>query len=364
MITNKAIIPYTPPVPPEEFIRNIAEQGTFNRAIPTREILDITNLPPEILPLCLSFLDKRNMQRTACVNKNWKNITIATASHNEFLSIQRFTQFLIENLNGVLLPAQTKTLVNILQNRTILGSINLLTVKSLFLDLKEQIINILKTLEDTTLNNLKIQSENIRIPNFEDIFELAEIYKKIDQAKAIPDENGRSFALRNISEALTQLGNIDKAIEIAKAIPDENGRSFALRNISEALTQLGNIDKAIEIANAIPNEMPRSFALRNISEALTQLGNIDKAIEIPNAIPNEMQRSFALRDISEALTQLGNIDKAIEIANAIPNEMQRSFTLRGISKALTQLGNIDKAIEIANAIPNEMQRSFALKWSP
>lgn len=318
-------------------------------AIRCSEKLD--SLPEEFLDAIFSFLSQKDLQAATLVNRSINRSV-------KRLEVQNFINGLIQQLNAEIFRRERETLLAILRNVTPQDFVNLRLLKGYILDVQAQLINVIKTLDAETENNLRAY---VRLPYFfENIFGLVALERQIDQANVIPNEFTRSKALRDISRALTEAANIEKAIEVARLIPRESTRDYAVSDISEALMQADNIDRAIEVVRSIPNQLMRSYALSDISKALTRRGNIDRAIEVARSIPHESTRGYALSDISEALMRAGNSDRAIEVARSIPDEFMRGSALRAISQALTRRGNIHKAIQVATLIPNEETRSDAL----
>jgi len=286
----------------------------------------INDLTQEHLFSCFNFLSKIDMMQTVRVNSEWKNIAILTAGFNEFHSVRSLVRFLTENLNDVLSKKQ-KEILNEISNsqKTFRDAKNLIAVKLLLLQQKEWIItNILKNLNEERLNILKalFESKPKSFPNFfEDFFELALIYKEIDQANVMPNDQ-RSNALKYCSRRLAELGYIDKAIEVA--------------------------DTIYEDANAMPLYLlPKSEAFGIISQAAIRFGFFDKAIKAAKSIPCVVEKSYFLSYISGVLIQRRIIEKAIEVAKAIPIDWIRLDAFENIRKNLIQLGNIDKAKEVS-----------------
>ena len=289
---------------------------------PQKEDLIGQMLPFEIFEKVLFYLNNNDLQRASLVNRFWNMAAIDTAKHDKKVSeIKDFANFLGKNLKKESHGNQRKKLFDVGGDTKILDSTNLKQVKSSINKYIETILNALKDLSKEDLKNLEEVSKNEPKPGFlENVFDLARIYKKIDEAGQIPDDYIRGNALYNISKALTKKGSIYKAIKVAYTIPDDSTRGCVLYDISQALTKKGSIDKAIEVANTIPDDSTRGYALYDISQALTQRGSIDKAIEVANMIPNDSKRDDALKYISKALTRIGNIDKAIEVAYMITSK--------------------------------------------
>lgn len=335
-------------------------------------------LPLEIFQQVLSYLDPKSRQSAVGVNKLWCNVVIDTARRKELSLIKDFAKFLAKNLSGKLDADQIRRLLKIGRDddEKKLNFANLIAVKSSQRILRENILEILKDLKHEDLKSLEELSRDERKPLFfENIFDLARIYKQIDEAKTIPDENNKSIALRDGSIDLTRNGEIVKAIELANTIPGKLYKCAALLEVCVAFTRRWDIDKAIELANTIPDEIYKSRALRQVVEALThrvidkkipgvsitfgiKSGDIDKTIGITNTIPDKIYKYVALGQISHALARRDDIDKAIEIANTIPDDgdtsfFERNWALWYIFLALKRLGDNNKAREVVNMMSSE-----------
>jgi len=193
----------------------------------------IHSLPQELLEQIFSLLSKEDLQAAALVNRGISSSVIAAASFNEPTEIKNFISVLIQRLSAEIFPGQRETLLEILHNVTPPNFVNLRLLKGDILGVKAQLINVIRTLDTETANNLR---DHVHLPHFfENIFELSAFERQIDRAIAvatsIPNENERGYALRDISRALTQAGNIDRAIAVATSIPNENERGYALRDM-------------------------------------------------------------------------------------------------------------------------------------
>ena len=149
--------------------------------------------------------------------------------------ISHFIQFLIDNLNKETGKPQIESL-NSLQVglRGILEKTNLKQIKDSIRESKENVLNVIKLLEDEDIKFLKRRSKNISITIlFANVFKLSKIYKKLDKAKAIPDEEKRRPALWRIFNALVYRDDIAKAKEVANLIPDTREREMFVKIFPE-----------------------------------------------------------------------------------------------------------------------------------
>ena len=191
---------------------------------PPKEEKLIEPLPNELFAYTLSFLNDREHLHCALVSRRWNKATIDVAKSQ----INHFIQFLVANLNKETGKSQIESLKGLQVGLDgILEKMNLFQIKDSICKPRENILNIIKILEEKDINSLEERSKDVKIPVlFADVFSLSRIYKKIDEAKAIPATLLREYALQNISEALTQSGHIAKAIEVANLIPSEWAREW------------------------------------------------------------------------------------------------------------------------------------------
>ena len=315
-------------------------------------------MPQELLEIVFSDLSKYDLQALSSVSKSMRERVLEVANVNEPLSIRNFIKSIIQNLDEQLYSGQIELLVGIKKNIHIHQFKDLLQLKGYILDLKQQLIDVIKTLDEDFFNL------DVQLPHFmEDIFELARFEKRIDNTYLIPNEYHRSSAFDYISKALTSAGNIDRALEIAGLITKGYVKDGAFIDIAISLTSAGNIDRALEIAGLITTKISRSDAFGIISRALTSAGNFDRALEIARLISDQCGRSGAFGIISIALASARNIDRAIEIAGLISDEYHRSRAFSVISSALNSAGNNERSSKKAGLIPNRNHRSSAANIS-
>ena len=314
-------------------------------------------LPQELFDEIFSYLGKNDMQAAACVNRSLRGRIQEVANYNELASIKKFILVLIQKLNAEIFAVQRGLLVGISQNITFQEFKILRLLKEYILQVKVQLIEVIKTLDEETSNDLK---PHLQFPHFmENIFELAKFERRIDVANLLPNVFLRAHSLENISLSLAYAGNIDRAIIVAQSIPREFNGESSLVDISLSLIRAGNIDGAIIVAQSIASEFVRRRSLGNISKALAHAGNIDRAIIVAQSILDEIVGNRALGDISRALIQAGNIDGAIHVAQSIPDEHQRRDALN-ISRDLTQIDNLEREISVGRSIPDEIVRNRVL----
>lgn len=365
-------------------------------------------LPSEIFINLLSFLGKVEKQKVITTSHSLMEIS----KRQEFLQIKLFIEFLAKNIelfNKSLSDEQKKKLSEVnsiiieFNSENLLSTAFLLNIKSAT-NLREDITNTLKHFDDNTLRTLEKLSTAEGDSNFFNvIFELVEIYKKIDVAQAIIDLDERRHAFKNIFEALIQKDSIEKAVKVAMSALSIS-KDFHIQDLTEVLVKSGHIDEALEVAKIITNPVFRGQAIRGISQVmlhrvLTENNNniealikgIDKVVTAINTIVCSEE---ALEDTYRALitramvencnnekafeTFIKIIDKSIQVSSLMTSINERILALKEISKALIKkaiaescndnksievfIKMVDKVVQIANLMPSEEERTEVLYY--
>jgi hypothetical protein len=363
---------------------------------------DLTkSLPFEIFELIFSNLDNLSLQRASLVNRLWNRSATETVKRIEFFKFKSFTTFLGSAIPHVFSPTQISNLNCIARERIVLEPNSLLQLKPSICECKEQIINLLKNVDEEGLKDLEKLSEmEFKPVFFKNIFALAKIFKQIDEAFLNPDLNLRGFPLHTLSGSLLQShkiydtyelrsmpngsngsyvhfdlckalrasGNVDKACEVSLAVPYCKEKRITLGLLLRALAQRGAIDKALGMIDTIPYENEKNEGFKEVSRGLREDGNIVRALKVAHTIPDELQRERALLIITNVISVLimlnpfkwtRNLDRAQEIASKIPDSVKKRRALEYLSKALSDSGHVSKALEVANTIPDSLEKRLA-----
>lgn len=323
----------------------------------------IGKLPVEDLEKILSYLDSMSLQQAALVSKDWSSVSIDTAKHEEFSKIKNFANFLGEKLPESY-PTQKKQLLDIGNGgeSKILESVSLLEVKSSIKIVNETIVNVLKDLKDEDLKELESASKGLTTPQFfEDVFELARLYKNLDEINKITDERKKSLALSNFSIQLLNSDKVDHALKIAKLIPREDYdlKENALSYISTNLLRQGKVDKGLEIANDLPVSA-RDKIFNELSFQYLRMGQIEDTLKFVKMINDDEIRESSILQIIQKIAEREDIDKALEVAvqYVADNKELLSF-LYSLKAAKT--GNIEDSIKFAGEVTDEKLRMSVLK---
>lgn len=289
----------------------------------------INTLPSEILPIIISYLDNSDLQQVPVVSRVWRAASIENAKNNTMSLPNFLAKCLPESCAN-----QKGKLLAIRHSKEFSNLETMIQIKQYHPRLKENILNILKYLNETDLNNLEeLSKEVITTKSLRNLFALAKLYMKFEEASQGPvDEKLEAFI--SISIELVLQNDIAKAAQIVNALsPDE--RPYAWRKIFKALKSGGNIDKALKFTNAIPEISPngqKDHFLAKIAKSLANFGDCDKARQVANTISGNLVKANALSSISITLACENKLDKALQIANTISWGNSRSLTLSRILK--------------------------------
>lgn len=289
-------------------------------------------LPPEVLQKVLASLDSVDMQHATLVSWRWSYNTLDVAKREEFAKIKRFAQFLGENLKGEGYAPQREKLSDVFSDREILTSVNLLQTKELVNKYKEIILNLMKDLPDDELGNLEKKSQNeVKPILFENIFELAPIYKQIAKAELLPQGPARDEAIEDIMTELAKKGSIAKVLEIATTISDAFKKEHAISSLMSRLAHSGVREKAVEFANALSDTVQRQNALVAIYKAMSSRSTIDELLAFANTVADRSAKDRMLDDISRTLASRGEVPRAIEVASTINDESLKEEALNAVA---------------------------------
>ncbi|MES2121241.1 MAG: F-box protein [Chlamydiota bacterium] len=351
-------------------------------------------LPPELLSRVLSFLPTDSVPSALAVNREWKDLAFSTTYAKELFDITHFAQFLKVQLGSKISPEQQESLTNIRHGLKISNTANLVDLKVLLLQMKRPIINVLKTLSHEDLIALR-ESADLSIPTFfEDIFTLAEMYKRADTIQAMPNADDRQSAYQEIFTFLINGGNIAHAISFAnttfhdnnitrtsivnalksgtiaksyllEAIPeslqisDEFNRAEIIKELSMALLKKGNVESVIKVIYAIP-ETERGLLLYRINITLLEEENTNLAVQFACALPDKKEREAQSYSITSTLLQQEKVDQAVIYVNSISDKKMKDQHYYTIISTLKEQGKVDQARSIANAIADKRLREQML----
>ncbi|MGD2169309.1 MAG: hypothetical protein PVI40_03615 [Chlamydiota bacterium] len=188
-------------------------------------------------------------------------------------------------------------------------------LKSNVSEIRKSILEALKSLDSSTIENLKL----ITAPKFfEEIFEILEIYENL-----INHPHLGSYLFDLVTNGKVDI--IFEAIDLVEPFSSTIGSAFQdvkFGLLAIALCKAGNWGMA---RKALECEKPssRDYTLEDIVAQLSDAGNWDIATKALNLISDNVSRRFALESFAKELSKLEK-SKAIKVTNLISNEMARN----------------------------------------
>jgi hypothetical protein len=179
-------------------------------------------------------------------------------------------------------------------------------------------------------------------------------------ASAIPYDERRAEALRDLAAAMAQAGHFAQAEETARATAYDVERDEALGDLAAAIA------RAEEKARSVRYDEERDKVWSGLAAAMAQAGHFAQAEETARSITGRRQRAKVLRDLAAAMARAGEsrasevFAQAEETARSIRRDEQRDEALRDLAAALAQAGHFTKAEEMARSITDYGERTKAL----
>ncbi len=173
-----------------------------------------------------------------------------------------------------------------------------------------------------------------------------------ENAKAIPKEEMRDWALGEILASQAKAGLTANAMATVRRINDTRLIMVALRDIAEALAKAGYIDEALAASKIIPDPLKMTDALASIAEILAEHDNAEQARRIVTELVGLLStledplRRITLRTIAaKILNRIGDTESAMEqiglaskaaVSNIALHEQGKA--LRHVAAALAEMG--------------------------
>jgi tetratricopeptide (TPR) repeat protein len=275
----------------------------------------LTELPPELFMHVISYLPPKDVENLARVSKTTRTITIDAANLNEALAMKSLVTLLPEKLQHT----DPNPIVSLQEIHDRIGNqkcSNLRQLKTYILRVKSELIDVLKTLDQDSLEELKA---SIIPPDFmENIFETSikvkKLERKFNKAQYMDDFAFKNLTLNKISEALARADQFDRALTVAEKILDRQMQERALGAISEALARADQFDRALTVAERILDKRSKALAFGSVFGALTKAGQFDRAITVAERILDKGGQDCVFEDVSKALAKAGQFDRAITVA--------------------------------------------------
>lgn len=238
-----------------------------SQPIPTpNQETTVTNptLPHEVVMHIFSQLDELSTVQAGSVDKYFNVEVLNSIKKEEFNLLNSFLDGLIGHLNtmkfetpSLRLDEVIKKLEELLMDANERKPINLLELKSSLISVKDEVVNILKQLNQYDLKTLETLTD-LKTPLSWEM----EIYPDIVQTEvkstnklfvlaslpdlaSMDDEDKSEFA-----PAIAMCGFVDRAINLAKTISDEPTKRKTFNYLAVLLCEAGYMKKGAEVAKA------------------------------------------------------------------------------------------------------------------
>lgn len=297
---------------------------------------------------CLSaFLTKIEGYKLARTSKGTAKLMNQVTNQNESSELKNLIGRVIQKLSKDVHSAQIENLNAIPITGSSFPDILNFTLRSenYFL-IEDQIVDVLKDLDEAAINNLS----DIPLPSeFGNIFEVAQISRRIVDAEKLPDELTKGAELLSICDDLIQADAIERADTVAQGIRSLIHKTRAIENVCNAYIKMGAIEHAIESAKAISCDA-------DISEALFQAGGYHEAFD-------KATKTCSLYAIAEALIKSGALQEAFKFTKTLSLEggTARDSALLSIANGFVKVGQLEGANEVAEAISDKFMRRSAFQ---
>lgn len=347
-------------------------------------------IPPETLDIIMDFVGREDFPKARILNKDWSNYIISKVHNEQESSLKTLLKDIVSHLDEKN-PSHEKTLKycnSLLEKSDVLGSVSLLDIKKNLLSTKEELIVLMKELDENTLSKIDTFCTEKNVPlNFKNLGKLPKLYNDLDEAMAEKYDEAQVRLLYANVRFLFGAGAYDKALEVAKLIRSSSGvQSLALQYLVRVHSELGNIDKAIEALKIIPSETVKQETLQSMLNVLIKKPrSLDKeqAIELKKQLVKVLAVEIKIKHSNDIdyteheiaaykLCEKGDLEMALIVLNMIPDtyksslirgsSAEKSAVLASISKKYCLQGDFNNSIKTAMLIPDSEKKSEALKF--
>lgn len=308
---------------------------------------------PELLELALSILSNDELQSAASVSKEWNARAKNTAkSRNRVVVQERFAdadRFVQHLASFVICETRKKALIDAANNRKSQPISKLSLLDPVLSELKEDLIQILKTFDN--LKDLQSLVSLDNIPDaFKDIFVLSELYREADLAQ---DDS----SLEKVILDFVTCGYFARAANLALRISNYREQAINLTYIVEKCLESKNVEEALKTGLQIQHEGYRSEALEIICNHLLSAGKVEEAKDLAETQMIGIHRDLVLGSIVEKYGT-DQFDEAIKIIYSIASSAVRFKALHAISARLEK--GDERLDRIAELTKNYAAKTFGL----
>jgi hypothetical protein len=316
----------------------------------------IATLLPEVLERIFSILKDSDTLSVRLGCKFWNEKIVSIALTN-ILEIKNFVNFLNGNIETkyeshkaafLKLQESAKPLIAFKKEEFPCGKF--IQGRS---QLKTNFFNILMKIELTKINELKeLANEKVQLNCFEHVFDVAQIYKRIEEMDKMPFDDLKAATIKRIG--------LDLAIALGSSEKTQNAGvltiSMSIIGLKPVLRKGLSTD---DIVSAITYLLYTSrFEERNslsydIAKTLTLHGEVKLALHFLQDIRNWNERYLAYTELAKILGKMNQIEKALEVTLMINDKELIDSAHAELSRILAQMNQIEKALEVTTMIKDE-----------
>lgn len=325
-------------------------------------------LPSHILSLVFDQLSLDDQKSAAQVGHLWNRAALAT-DQKELDQLVQFIEFITSTANQSNCVTEIVKLERLATNNKVYGAISLQKLKYDVSDLKEDILNILKDLDEEDLKHLEDLYKKKNFKPYEDFFDLARIYRRIDEAKkGILDESALRAALLRLCDELINKGKVEKVYELIDTLSKEDSqKEMTFLSLFSKLIDKNEITKAKKILNYFCMKNENFFVINNliISRKFCDilLKNVmnDEAFEMAGKTKYPSLALNVYHKLIKAFFNLGNYEMALAAINRI-DEMNRNeddaIGLEAYEKLINKFFKV-KNYEMVSVTLNKIDEKFS-----
>ncbi|MDP1608361.1 MAG: hypothetical protein Q8L98_03490 [Chlamydiales bacterium] len=321
----------------------------------------ILDLPIELHGYICKYLNLRDTQNLVCTTKRLRDLTLKEANRYQLVAVRIF----METISSKLVSACPEQIALFDLQDQLLDQevVPLSELKNKMMMLRDQMIDILSTLDESVLNDFS----EINPPNFYE--KVVAIAKNLAAISILNSEETSYFYLFEDDPRLTALcedclelirnQEARGALKIINAIFDKGLQKWIVKEITEIFIKNSEFEEAVKSITLLRSKQDQAGFLAKIVRALIKKGDILQALKIAKTMPDSdhleevrLQRALALRNIVKAFTRKGELEQAAEISKMVP---------RNVVKILILDKEFDEALKVASNIPDEEEKARSFK---
>ena len=295
----------------------------------------ITLLPEDLIDKIFSSLKDSEIPSIRLTCKFWNERTVCIALSN-ISEIRNFVNFLNVNL----IPTnetQKAAFFQLHESTKLLKTIHDTFHFGQFIQCrsqtKENFFKLLMKLSLESITSLrKVSDEKVKLNCFQHYFELAQLYKRIEQMDQMPFNDLKSATIKRIGIDLAiALGNSEKPKKVG--MMTLNVSLLGLKPVLRKESSREDIISAITYILFSNKYEERDALCEVISKTLALTEELDTALQVLQYIRSWPVRDAAHARISKILTDLNDINGALKVTDKIEDSRLKASTFEMIFAA-------------------------------